>query len=52
MRRFAGGGRARPRGYSLLEVMLASTICATALVPALAILRDGMLTTERSTRGT
>jgi Tfp pilus assembly protein PilV len=34
------------RGYSLLEVMLASTICAVALVPALAILRDGMLATE------
>jgi hypothetical protein len=30
------------RGYSLLEVMLASTICAAALVPAMAILRDGM----------
>jgi hypothetical protein len=29
-------------GYSLLEVVLASTICMTALVPALAILRDGM----------
>jgi hypothetical protein len=30
------------RGYSLLEVVLASGICATALVPALAMLRDGM----------
>src|SRR5262249_38272436 len=30
------------RGYSLLEVMLASAICATALVPAMAILRDGL----------
>jgi hypothetical protein len=30
------------RGYSLLEVVLASTICATALVPALAYLRDGV----------
>jgi hypothetical protein len=33
--------RRRP-GYSLLEVVLASTICLTALVPALALLRDGM----------
>jgi len=32
----------RPRGYSLLEVVLASSICLTALVPALAILRDGV----------
>ncbi len=33
----------RPRkAYSLLEVMLASAICATALVPALALLRDGL----------
>jgi hypothetical protein len=31
-----------PRGYSLLEVVLASAICLTALVPALAVLRDGM----------
>jgi hypothetical protein len=38
-------GRAR-RAYSLLEVVLASAICATALVPALAILRDGMATAE------
>ncbi|HEX4416193.1 MAG TPA: hypothetical protein VH107_21350, partial [Lacipirellulaceae bacterium] len=30
------------RAYSLLEVVLASTICATALVPALAVMRDGM----------
>jgi hypothetical protein len=29
-------------GYSLLEVMLASTICATAIVPALTLMRDGM----------
>lgn len=28
--------------YSLLEVLLASAICASALVPALAILRDGV----------
>jgi hypothetical protein len=33
--------RAR-RAYSLLEVVLASAICATALVPALAVLRDGI----------
>jgi hypothetical protein len=32
----------RRRAYSLLEVVLASSICATALVPALAVLRDGM----------
>lgn len=30
------------KAYSLLEVMLASAICATALVPALALLRDGL----------
>ncbi len=36
----------RRRGYSLLEVMLASSICAVALVPALAILRDGISATE------
>ena len=41
------GRMTRRRAYSLLEVMLASTICATALVPALAILRDGMLATEK-----
>ena len=34
------------RGYSLLEVVLASAICATAIVPALAILRDGLLSAE------
>jgi hypothetical protein len=28
--------------YSLLEVVMASTICATALVPALAFMRDGL----------
>jgi hypothetical protein len=28
--------------YSLLEVVLASAICATALVPALALMRDGV----------
>jgi hypothetical protein len=36
----------RPRrartAYSLLEVVMASAICATALVPALALMRDGM----------
>ena len=34
-------------GYSLLEVMLASAICASALVPALVILRDGLLAAEK-----
>ena len=34
--------RQAPKAYSLLEVVLASAICATALVPALAMLRDGM----------
>jgi hypothetical protein len=35
--------RRRARGaYSLLEVVLASTICLTALVPALALMRDGL----------
>lgn len=29
-------------GYSLLEVVLAASICASALVPALAVMRDGM----------
>lgn len=34
---------ALPRsGYSLLEVVLAAAICASALVPALAVMRDGM----------
>jgi hypothetical protein len=31
-----------PKAYSLLEVVLASGICAAALVPALALMRDGM----------
>jgi Tfp pilus assembly protein PilV len=35
------------RGYSLLEVMLASAICATALVPALALLRDGLALADK-----
>jgi hypothetical protein len=30
------------QGYSLLEVVMASAICATALVPALAFMRDGV----------
>ncbi len=34
--------RSAKRAYSLLEVVMASTICATALVPALAFMRDGM----------
>lgn len=29
-------------GYSMLEVVLASAICLTAIVPALAMLRDGI----------
>ena len=29
-------------GYSMLEVVLASSICLTAIVPALAVLRDGI----------
>src|SRR5882757_878304 len=29
-------------GYSMLEVVLASSICLTAIVPALAMLRDGI----------
>jgi hypothetical protein len=33
--------RAR-NAYSLLEVVMASAICTTALVPALALVRDGM----------
>lgn len=32
----------RSKAYSLLEVVLAASICATALVPALAVLRDGI----------
>jgi hypothetical protein len=34
--------RRAQKAYSLLEVVMASTICATALVPALALMRDGM----------
>jgi hypothetical protein len=34
--------RRATNAYSLLEVVLASAICSTALVPALALLRDGM----------
>jgi hypothetical protein len=36
-----------PKAYSLLEVVLASGICATALVPALALLRDGLTLADR-----
>jgi hypothetical protein len=36
------GARGSRRGYSLLEVALASSLCATAIVPALALMRDGM----------
>ena len=31
-----------PKAYSLLEVVLAASICAAALVPALAFMRDGL----------
>jgi hypothetical protein len=31
-----------PKAYSLLEVVLAAGICSSALVPALALLRDSM----------
>jgi hypothetical protein len=42
-RRILRRGRSSPRsGYSLLEVVLAAAICASALVPALAVMRDGM----------
>ncbi|MCI0332161.1 MAG: hypothetical protein L0228_02915 [Planctomycetes bacterium] len=34
--------RRAENAYSLLEVVMASAICATALVPALAFMRDGM----------
>jgi hypothetical protein len=30
------------RAYSMIEVLMAATICVSALVPALAMLRDGM----------
>jgi hypothetical protein len=36
-----------PKAYSLLEVVLASGICATAMVPALALLRDGVTLADR-----
>ncbi len=36
-----------PKAYSLLEIVLAASICATALVPALAMLRDGMSLAEK-----
>ena len=43
-RRRPSADRSTPtrRAYSLLEVVLASTICASCLVPALAVLRDGI----------
>jgi hypothetical protein len=34
--------RRTTNAYSLLEVVMASAICATSLVPALAFMRDGM----------
>jgi hypothetical protein len=36
-----------PKAYSLLEVVLASGICASALVPALALVRDGVTLADR-----
>src|SRR3954462_13409030 len=36
------GRRRARRGYSMIEVVLASSICITAIVPALAMLRDGI----------
>jgi hypothetical protein len=39
---YAGSRSRSRRAYSLLEVALASSICATAIVPALALMRDGM----------
>lgn len=36
--------------YSLLEVLLASTICASALVPALTVLRDGLAAAQTTDR--
>jgi hypothetical protein len=35
------------RAYSLLEVVLASTICTSALVPALALVRDSLDLADR-----
>src|SRR4051794_39250737 len=35
-------GLRRRGAYSLLEVVMASAICASALVPALAVMRNGM----------
>jgi hypothetical protein len=37
----------RAAAYSLLEVVLASSICTAALVPALAVMRDGMSAAEK-----
>lgn len=36
-----------PAAFSLLEVMLASALCVVALVPALAIIRDGISLAEQ-----
>lgn len=36
-----------PKAYSLLEIVLASGICASALVPALALVRDGVTLADR-----
>ena len=40
------GRRSQPQGFSLLEVAMASTLTAIALVGALAMLRDGMAASE------
>ncbi|MCI0492520.1 MAG: hypothetical protein L0Z07_06265 [Planctomycetes bacterium] len=41
-RRHSSSHSCRSAAYSLLEVVLASAICATAIVPALALVRDGV----------
>jgi hypothetical protein len=41
-RRPAGDNANARSGYSMLEVVLASSICLTAIVPALSMLRDGI----------
>jgi len=41
-KQIAFGPGAIRRAYSMIEVVMAASICITALVPALAVLRDGM----------
>ncbi len=41
-RKRAKCGAASRRAYSMIEVMMAAAICIAAIVPALAMLRDGM----------